>query len=123
MFALLAAACGDDGATDATDADETTTTTEAEPTTTAPPEEGADTTTTVAEPAELTASFRGVTEDVIRVGVLSYDWERLAALAAEKTQNRDELERFFRDSKKAIQIHLDVIDLDYEPPGIDPAGS
>ncbi len=49
--------------------------------------------------------------------------QRLAALTAEKAQNHAELEKFFRDSKQAIQIHLDVIDLDFEPPVIDPAGS
>ncbi len=71
---LLAAACGDD-------ADETAapTSTAADTTTTgaAEPDEAATTTT---EPVELTASFRGVTPETIKVGILTYDFDGLAAL-------------------------------------------
>ncbi|MEM0897413.1 MAG: hypothetical protein AAGJ79_11070 [Verrucomicrobiota bacterium] len=49
--------------------------------------------------------------------------QRLAALTAEKAQNHAELEQFFRDSRKAIQIHLDVLDLDFEPPALNGDGS
>ncbi|MEM9481583.1 MAG: hypothetical protein AAGA58_18185 [Verrucomicrobiota bacterium] len=49
--------------------------------------------------------------------------QRLAALTAEKAQNQAELEQFFRDSRQAIQIHLDVIDLDFEPPAVGAEGS
>jgi len=76
-LALLAGACGDDAGTST--ADETTTA----PTTTTSNDQTDSTTTvdapTTTAPAELTASFRGVTEDTIRVGVFTYDWDRLAA--------------------------------------------
>ena len=77
-LALVAAACGDDS--DADTSDETTTTTEATETTAPDTTEAEETSTTTTEPVELTASFRGVTPEVIRVGVLSYDWDRLAAI-------------------------------------------
>lgn len=74
---VFAAACGSgDGATGDPDA-----------TTTPAPPRGESTTpasmTSVSSPttaAPLTASFRGVTEEVIRVGVLSLDWQALADL-------------------------------------------
>ncbi|MEZ5243690.1 MAG: ABC transporter substrate-binding protein [Acidimicrobiales bacterium] len=71
---LIAAACGDDAvetspATSTTDAVTTSST-------------GDDATTTT-QPVELTASFRGVTPETIKVGVLAYDWDRLAALGVE----------------------------------------
>ena len=79
-FALLAAACGgDDGDTETTPEPEETTTTSTlveETPDDDPPEESSTTT----EPVELTASHRGVTEEVIKVGVLSFDWDRLADL-------------------------------------------
>lgn len=78
-FALAVAACGDDGGS-ATDPPDDTTTTAApddETTTTAPPD---DTTSTTTSLAPNTASFRGVTEDTIRIGIAAFDWDRLAAL-------------------------------------------
>jgi hypothetical protein len=86
VLGLIAAACGSDAADEAT-SDDTSSTTVAETTTTVPPDdetnttttEGADTTTTT-EPPELTASFRGVTPEVIKVGVTSFDWDALAEL-------------------------------------------
>jgi len=70
---LVAAACGDDGSAGA---DPTTTTT------TMPvddPGEG-DGTTTTTGPAELTASWRGVSEDTIRLGFIFTDYEQLSDL-------------------------------------------
>ncbi|MEM7143347.1 MAG: hypothetical protein AAF548_20190 [Actinomycetota bacterium] len=93
-LAVVASACGDDGGSDAT-ADGTAPPEAADDT--APPEaadgDGAgddapaddetvpqDTAPTTAAPEEeRRASFRGVTEDVIRVGVIDYDWDTLAA--------------------------------------------
>lgn len=71
-LSLLAAACGDDS-TGSDPVDDQTTTT-APPATTSVPAQS----TTTTAPVELTASFRGVTEDTIRVGVFTYDWDRLA---------------------------------------------
>ena len=78
-FLLLGAACSSDDDTD-------TTTTEPDPTTepqeddtttsTTGPDDATGTSTT--EPVELTASFRGVTADTIRVGFVDVDFERLA---------------------------------------------
>jgi len=72
-LSLLASACGDDGSEST--GSTTSTTTVAETTSTSEP----DGTVTTTEPIELTASHRGVTEDTIRVGVFTYDWDRLAA--------------------------------------------
>jgi hypothetical protein len=71
-FALIAASCGADSETDSAP-------TSAPITTDAPDREDAGTPETT-ETAPLTASFRGVTPEVIRVGILAYDWDRLAAL-------------------------------------------
>jgi len=74
---LIAAACGDDagdasgGSTTSMRPDDSTTTA-AVSTSDAP--------TTTSEPVELTASFTGVTPEVIRVGVSTFDWDRLADL-------------------------------------------
>ena len=71
---LTAAACSDDGGGDTTAGDPTpssTTTSEAPPTTAG---EVASTTT---EPVELVASFRGVTADTIKLGVLVIDFDIL----------------------------------------------
>ena len=86
---LIAVSCGDDSAVESTSEDTTTTTVAAETTTTTAGSDSAaestttttpaDTTTTT-EPPELTASFRGVTPEVIRVGITSFDWDRLAEL-------------------------------------------
>lgn len=78
--ALVAAGCssGDD-TTDVADPDPDTTTSAPDTTDTEPPDETDPTVTTgTTEPIELTASFRGVTEDVIRVGVVGIDFDRLA---------------------------------------------
>ena len=73
---LLAAACGDDDGT----TDEPTSTSGAVTSTSGGPD---DTSTTTTEPVELTASFRGVTAETIKIGILAYDWDRLAALGVE----------------------------------------
>lgn len=79
VVTLVAAACGDDDSAD-TSASTTTTTT----TTTAAPDEGGETPAeepaeeSVEEPpVELTASWRGVTEDTIRVGISMLDFKFL----------------------------------------------
>ena len=73
---LLAAACDDDDGT----TDEPTSTSGAVTSTSGGPD---DTSTTTTEPVELTASFRGVTAETIKIGILAYDWDRLAALGVE----------------------------------------
>jgi hypothetical protein len=74
MVALFAAACGDDGT--ATD-DTTTTTTSAAPgsTTTTEPDDPDGSTTTA--PVELTASWKGVTEEDVSVAVSILDFDEL----------------------------------------------
>ena len=42
-----------------------------------------DATTTTAVPAELTASFRGVTPEVIKVGITDIDWDALAEIGVD----------------------------------------
>lgn len=74
VFALLAAACGDD-----TDANP-----EAGADTTASPDSStsddpSSTTGSTGSTVDPTASYRGVTEDVIRVGITAVDWDTLAA--------------------------------------------
>ncbi|GAG31801.1 unnamed protein product, partial [marine sediment metagenome] len=49
--------------------------------------------------------------DVIGKGMAAQA-QRIYALAGEKQQRYDEFEDFFRKSRQAISIHLDVIDLD-----------
>jgi hypothetical protein len=71
VLALVASSCGDDGSTTG---DATTTT--AELTTTAVPSEPGDSTTTTAA-AELTASWKGVTEDTVSVAVSILDFDEL----------------------------------------------
>lgn len=71
---VLAAACGDDsGGDSAPTTDAPTVTTTAAPSSSDPANPP-----TTTEPAPLTASFRGVTPETIRVGVFTYDWDRLA---------------------------------------------
>ncbi|MDH5238926.1 MAG: hypothetical protein OEW85_15050, partial [Acidimicrobiia bacterium] len=74
---VFAAACGSSGDDTAADPSPVTSTTPGDPAaaSTAAPGSLASTTS-----APLTASFRGVTEEVIRVGVLSLDWQALADL-------------------------------------------
>ncbi len=76
--ALVAAACGGEG-DDETSVEPTTTTTTTTPPTTVENDDATSTTVTT-DPAPLTASYHGVTEDVIRVGVMSFDWDQLAAV-------------------------------------------
>jgi hypothetical protein len=73
-LALVAAACGDDGA--------------GGPAPTSSPS-APDPTTTVAAP---TASFRGVTEDTIRVGVMAVDYEALASIGVVGSADVSEVE-------------------------------
>jgi hypothetical protein len=75
VLGLIAAGCGDDSG----EGLETTTSTVPDDTTTTAAD-NADETPTTTEPVELTASFRGVTPEVIKIGVSTFDWERLAAL-------------------------------------------
>lgn len=81
LAALVAAGCssGDD-TTNVTDPGPDATTSTPDSADTEPPDETDPTVTTATtEPVELTASFRGVTEDVIRVGIVGVDFDRLAA--------------------------------------------
>ncbi|MEM7139959.1 MAG: ABC transporter substrate-binding protein [Actinomycetota bacterium] len=78
--ALLAAACGDDDdASETVEREDVPTTTSAA---SAEPDEPADatTSTTTTAPVALTDSFRGVTADRIKVGVVAVDLEALAGL-------------------------------------------
>lgn len=75
VLGLLATSCGDDDG--GSGADTTTTGGASVPTTVAP---GDDTTTTAAGTAERTASFRGVSEDAISVGVVYADLEAVTAV-------------------------------------------
>lgn len=85
LAALVAAGCsGGDDTTDVAspDPDATTSTPDAaddEPDDLDDEGDVDDTTEPDDDPVELTASFRGVTEDVIRVGVVGVDFDRLAA--------------------------------------------
>jgi hypothetical protein len=74
VLALLASACGDDG-TESTDG--TTTTAAPGPSTTAAPADPDSPTTTTAAAPELTASWKGVTEDTVSVGVSILDFDAL----------------------------------------------
>jgi len=79
VFATLAAACGDDG--DSTSpGDGSTSTPDVVGNETPPDEPEVDETTTTAAPADLTASFRGVTPDAIKVGVVAPDLESIRGL-------------------------------------------
>ena len=72
VFALVAAACGDDGGSADADADDATTTTPA------PVDDGADADDPAPdEPVELTATDIGVTESVIKIGVVFPNTELL----------------------------------------------
>lgn len=80
-LALIAAACGDDEGDD-TAPDPTTTTIAAGDDAAGDGDDdgGEATTSTTTEPVELTASFRGVTADAIKVGVVAVDLEALRGL-------------------------------------------
>jgi hypothetical protein len=76
-IALLAAACGTDAPSTETSATSSTSTTSTAPAGSAPDESTTSTTSTV---APLTASFRGVTEDTIELGIASVDFDQLLDL-------------------------------------------
>lgn len=82
-IALFAAACGDDGDAAVEPVDDTTTTSTvtAAPDDSAPDPDGGTTSTTTAAP--LTASYRGVTEDSIKVGILLFDLDAILALGVD----------------------------------------
>lgn len=76
LLALFAAACstGDSDETQVDDGTATSAAPDADTTTTAPPAgDDTATTTTAADDAPRTASFRGVTEDAIRIGIGHWD--------------------------------------------------
>lgn len=76
-LALVAGACGDD------DAGQEAGTTTVAPSTTAPPADAATTTTVADSGPELTASYRGVTEDTIRLGVVLFDLDAILELGVD----------------------------------------
>ena len=94
-LALIATACSDDATDDA--APDTTTTA-------APDDEPTESTTTTEaapEPTEeLTASFRGVTPETIKVGVTDPDWDALQAVGVPNYQGETEI---------AFQPFFDII--------------
>ncbi|MEQ8840779.1 MAG: ABC transporter substrate-binding protein [Acidimicrobiales bacterium] len=81
VLSLVAAACGDDAAS--TNDETTTTTAEPDATTTEPGESSTTTPPETTGSVPLTASFRGVTEDTIKVGVMAYDFDRLADIGVD----------------------------------------
>ena len=85
VLALVAAACGDDSGDDLTDTPATSTTESGDATTSTT--SGPDPTDT--EPALLTASWPGVTEDTIRVGFLDVDYAELSSLGLFESKNGD----------------------------------
>lgn len=96
--ALIAAACGS-SADEASPGDDAVTTDGAAaatdtPDTDNPVTDGTDAAdndaSTTTEPPVLTASHRGVTEEVIRVGVLTFDWDGLAALGVDFGRSNSE---------------------------------
>jgi hypothetical protein len=98
VLALLAGACSDDGGETSTDGDASSTTTDApDPTDTG---SEPDTSTTSGAPAELPASFRGVTETSIKVGVAVPDFDALQAAGIANYQG---------DADIAFQAFIDVI--------------
>lgn len=87
-LALFAAACGDDDT--ATEPDPTTTTTTAAPDDGEPDETGTDETdgtgtddTETDPPVELTDSYRGVTEDSIKLGIVLFDTDAILDLGVD----------------------------------------
>ena len=80
-LAMLAAACGSDGET----ATESSTSTEAAASSTGPPDTGGTTSTTTPADTtpELTASYRGVTEDSIKIGIVLFDLDAILDLGVD----------------------------------------
>ena len=81
-LSLLAASCGDDEGSTGTDESSTTTTTAAVDDST-PPDEASTSSTTTEAPVELTASYRGVTEDSIKLGVVLFDLDAILELGVD----------------------------------------
>jgi len=82
-LSLVAAACGSNDNEVTASTTTTTTTTESPPSTDATTSSTQAPTPSTTEPGPLTASFRGVTPETIKVGVMAFDWDRLAALGVE----------------------------------------
>jgi len=80
--ALLAASCGSDEGESTTSAT-TTTTTSAPATSTSDPGETTSSTTTTEAAAPLTASYRGVSETTIKIGVLLFDLDVILGLGVD----------------------------------------
>ena len=76
VLALGASSCGDDGG----GASDTTTTTVAE---TTPSDDDSTSPTTTVAAVELTASYRGVTADSIKVGVVLFDLDAILELGVD----------------------------------------
>ncbi|MDG2029158.1 MAG: ABC transporter substrate-binding protein [Acidimicrobiales bacterium] len=108
VFATLASGCSDD--TEST-AEVATSSTQPPPTTTAEPVNDAPTTTS-AEDEQNFASFRGVTEDSIKVGVTVPDFDALQAAGLPNYQgdNRIAFQAFFDQINDAGGIHGRMIE-------------
>ncbi|MCH7788611.1 MAG: hypothetical protein IH940_04140, partial [Acidobacteria bacterium] len=74
LFMLLSSACGSDDDSSATSTSSTP--------------EAAE--TTLGEDVPLTDSFRGVTSEVIKVGLTSFDWDRLASIGVDLGRTNSE---------------------------------
>jgi hypothetical protein len=98
-FALVAGACSDDGDDVSVDDVESSSTTEA-PSETPDTMPESDTSTTSAAPVDLPASFRGVTETSIKVGVAVPDFDALQSAGIANYQG---------DADIAFQAFIDVI--------------
>lgn len=101
-LALLAGACSDDGGEASVEDAESSSTTEAPPDTTITPDTvpEPDTSTTSSDPVDLPASFRGVTETSIKVGVAVPDFDALQDAGITNYQG---------DADIAFQAFIDVI--------------
>jgi hypothetical protein len=96
---LFAVACGDDGSNG--DTAEQTTTTAGEPTSESTQPPPVTTEDLAVEPTEvLTASFRGVTAETIKVGVTDPDWDALQAVGVPNYQGETQI---------AFQPFFDII--------------
>ena len=101
VLALFAAACGDDGDGTSTEPDQTSSTTE--PPTTSLDDDSDDSSEpppTSEAPVDLPASFRGVTETSIKVGIAVPDFDALQAAGISNYQG---------DADIAFQAFIDVI--------------
>jgi hypothetical protein len=100
VFTLLASACGDDSEAAADDPTTTTTTAPDDPETTTPDDPETSEPATTEAPETLPASFRGVTETSIKVGVAVPDFEALQAAGVSNYQG---------DAQIAFQAFFDAI--------------